>query len=461
MKKILFYLIMAATVSIGLSSCDSFLEIDAPIDQITVPNVYKNKEMIKAAALGIYVRNSTGNSSYYSTMPLYLSAIVDDAIHKSGSYNEIMTNTYDSYSSYIKYFWGDFYESIYIGNLFIEQLEKSDPNLLTDRERNKYYAEAKFFRAYSHLALTMIYGTVPFITATDAKVTNSQKPISREMILENVVKDLLEAEQGLDGHEIENVYVNVDAVRALLARVYIYQEKWADAISMSTKVLETSKAILEPDLSDVHLRTGKEAIFKFTTVEVPGNYFVNFTRMGYLGQGTRGQNNLFLRKELLDAFEEGDARRTKWVGESNIPEGIFQFLSTKYKQARTHKDASKAEDFIMLRVAEQYLIRAEAKIETNDLSGAEDDLNIIRNRAELPDLEGLNQDALMQALRQERRVEMFYEEYHRLVDLSRWDIIDEVLGAMANKKWKSHARLLPIPSDQIYANPNLIQNEGY
>ena len=115
----------------------------------------------------------------------------------------------------------------------------------------------------------------------------------------------------------------------------------------------------------------------------------------------------------------------------------------------------------MLRLAEQYLIRAEAEAEKGQLANAINDINVIRNRAWLGSLPGnLGQTQVLAAIAQENRIEFFAEWGHRWFDLKRTGQANSVLAPI-KPFWESTAQLFPIPYTEIQADPNLIQNPGY
>lgn len=117
---------------------------------------------------------------------------------------------------------------------------------------------------------------------------------------------------------------------------------------------------------------------------------------------------------------------------------------------------------MVMRLAEQYLIRAEARIQQGKLDDGRNDLDAIRHRAGLPNLStSLTQPALLLAVEQERKVELFAEWGHRWFDLKRTKRADAVLGPIKGANWQSTDTLYPIPSDAIRTNANLTQNEGY
>tara|TARA_B100000949_G_C13949454_1_gene312259 strand:- start:2 stop:304 length:303 start_codon:yes stop_codon:yes gene_type:complete len=100
-------------------------------------------------------------------------------------------------------------------------------------------------------------------------------------------------------------------------------------------------------------------------------------------------------------------------------------------------------------------------MQSGDLDGAMADLNKIRGRAGLSDLEGLDRMSLEVALLQERRYELFTEFGHRWFDLKRFQKAGEVLGPL-KPNWREYHLLFPIPQSELLANPNLNpQNDGY
>jgi len=130
----------------------------------------------------------------------------------------------------------------------------------------------------------------------------------------------------------------------------------------------------------------------------------------------------------------------------------------KYKSLTS---GANAEYYTVLRLAEQYLIRAEARAQQNNIGGAQSDVSIIRNRAGLANTTANTQAALLLAIEQERWVELNCEWGHRWFDLKRTNRVNTVIGALKPATWKSTAALYPIPSAEIGKNANLLQNPGY
>ncbi|MNL53547.1 SusD family protein [compost metagenome] len=112
-------------------------------------------------------------------------------------------------------------------------------------------------------------------------------------------------------------------------------------------------------------------------------------------------------------------------------------------------------------MAEQYLIRAEARAEQGDLIGAKEDLDKIRTTAGLTGTTALSKQDILDAILKERRVEFFTEQGHRFFDLKRANALDAAL-APVKAGWNPTDQLLPLPESELTLNPNLNpQNPGY
>jgi hypothetical protein len=163
-----------------------------------------------------------------------------------------------------------------------------------------------------------------------------------------------------------------------------------------------------------------------------------------------------LTPSLVVAFEPGDQRRSNWVGSFSNVSSTWHYCS-KYKVA---VNPVVSEYAMVFRLAEQFLIRAEARANIDDLTGALSDLNSIRNRAGLPDATASDKASILQAIEQERRVELFAEGGHRWFDLKRNNRANQILASL-KMDWQPTDVLMPIPESERQLNPALTQNDGY
>jgi hypothetical protein len=206
------------------------------------------------------------------------------------------------------------------------------------------------------------------------------------------------------------------------------------------------------DLSKVFLRGSKEAILQINSAD---NNYVYGTSL----PGSSLSSQIMVRPELYNTYESGDKRKTAWLGSATV-QSTFFYYNYKYKNSSAPTSSSAIEDYMILRLAEQYLIRAEARAQQQNLNGAIDDLNVIRNRAGITPLAyGLTKGDVLLAVEKERKLELFGEGYsHRWIDLIRTSRANAVLGVAKPNTWKPTAALWPIPQVEILNNPALTPN---
>ena len=164
---------------------------------------------------------------------------------------------------------------------------------------------------------------------------------------------------------------------------------------------------------------------------------------------------------LLNTFEPNDLRFEHWTDSITSGDGLTTlYYAHKYKA--TQNTTTEPEEYpIVFRLAEQYLIRAEARAHLGNIPGAKEDINHIRNRAGLGDTPANSKVTLIDAIVQERRVELFTEQGHRWFDLNRWELSDDLLSPLKSG-WRNTDVLFPIPEGELELNPNLKpQNLGY
>ena len=211
-------------------------------------------------------------------------------------------------------------------------------------------------------------------------------------------------------------------------------------------------------MDDVFSRTSQEAIWQLQSI-VPsvGTYEARrfiLTRKPLIFGGVS------FREDFINAFEAGDNQYSFWVGSVTSGSSVFYF-PFKYKERRLEAGELPTQYSTVLRLAEVHLIRAEARAHQGNISGAQEDLNVIRTRAGLPNTSASDQTSLLLAVEQERRFELFSEYGQRWLDLVRTNRATAVLGPI-KERWDETDRLWPVPQREFLSNPNLgDQNPGY
>lgn len=442
--------------SILLSSCSEFLNIEKPRDQLVKPAVFISDRSAEAALIGIYGTMSDIGSTLSARLHL-VTGLCSDELSYTGNednYDQMFTNNIQSTSGIVEGLWTDLYKYIYYANSILEGIEAADD--ISEAVKTRLNGEAKLIRAFCYFYLCNLWGEVPLITSSDYR-RNELLPVAPlTEIYDRIIADLQMAADLLDAVEMTGERTRPDryVALALLARVYLFREDWEKAAQAATEVIQSGKFSLE-ELSDCFLKDSQETIWQLASVNPNYNTFIGQQVI----PASQNQIPRFIFSEAFaNSLEKGDQRATAWIDTVTVT-GILYPFPYKYK-FRTGTDP--VHEFLVLtRLAEVYLIRAEALASLGKLNIASEDLNIIRNRAGLENLTPDNKMQLLLAIEQERRAELFLEWGHRWFDLKRTGRADDILQEQKTPEWQTTDMLWPIPLSQIEANPFLTQNPGY
>ncbi len=476
MKKLIFrrcnFVLLAILLLFTTAACEKFVQIAPPTHELITPIVFKNNATAEAAIRGVYAKMTNSAYSFASGFSTSITALTGkyaDEIFYNAPYSEmleILNNTILPANSMVLSNWNAIYSIIYDTNSILEGLNNSS-NISTNLKK-QLEGEAKFIRAFCYFYLVNLWGDVPLATTTDYRINSAISRTTASAIYEQIVQDLNEAKLSLlDDYSASNgerIRSNKAVVSALLARIYLYQQNWANAeIEASLIINNTGLYTLENNLNNVFLKNSMETIWQlfptnttFDTYE--GQLFIPDDFLISLGL----HPTLTLSNELVTAFEENDNRQLSWTGSIMVDEAVYIY-PYKYKIRLRPANAPISEYSMVFRLAEQHLIRAEARAQQGKIMGAnsaESDINTIRLRAGLPSVEVSTQQAMLLAIEQERRVELFSEWGHRWFDLVRTGRAAEVLS-LIKPDWTAEDMLWPIPQNEMDRNPLLTQNSGY
>lgn len=465
MKNKIYFWVIGFSILYSLQSCEDFVDIESPNFQMVTEDVYSKEKTTIAAIKGIYNQLYIANFSTYGVS--LLGAMSGDLLHaRTDTYrpfeeHELFSmNTPDAVFN--QNIWSSTYNIVYLVNRALEGLETANIN---DNLRKELRGQVLFIRAFTYFYLVNFYGDVPLLLTSNytSNAIAPRNPV--EEVWKQIENDLDEAisllNKTTEYTNDERYYVNRSVAEALRARVYLYQKDWANAEIFSSKVINRTDLYgIETDPNDVFLANSKEAIWQiapdgvsdFTPKE--GTYFslhINNT-------GTTITGNTSLSNDFLGSFDIEDKRRT-WVVEVKT-ETEHTFFVEKYW---FENDGTTVQYSMVLRLAEQYLIRAEALAEQNKLTEAISDLDKIRSRAGIDLIADINpaitQQTLLDSIMIERKRELFSEWGHRWLDLKRTDKLNAVFNN--SHSWQDTDGLYPIPGEERLKNPYLTQNEGY
>lgn len=450
MKKIFNYI--SLILFFVIISCSDLLEPE-PIDLLTDDVVLNEPKDVPNVEIGLY-------SAFRPIIPAAVIAgdcTADMLIHNGTftQYRELGTKQITSANASVATLWGSIYNTVYLANFIIERLPQVSG--VTAAQRDKVLGTAHFLRGYAYFVALYSFGGVPKVTDIAIDVNRNIARASESEILDFILEDYTEALARVPSASSNAAFVNTNSVRAALAKYHLYLGNNVQAESFATNIIASNQYQLEANFVNLVTRDfTAEAIFEvgYTIADDPGT------------NGSIGLNNLFVgRRELipsnqvivaLASVESGDRFTSIAFNSSNLKGSDNGWSVAKYGTADEDNN-----NVVVFRLAEMYLIRAEARTKQNNTTGARDDLNVLRTRAKAPLITSASQSQLIQLIEDERRFELAFEG-HRWYDLVRTNRAKTVMSAFSSN-WKDAYELWPIPQREILNNPALAgnQNPGY
>lgn len=479
--KFIFFKIGVIFIFLIAIGCEKFVTPDAPTTSVNEENVYKTDVTAIAVLTSIYAqmvndalftgRGSISLLSGLSADELTLANTVTENNLIAYYKNQLRSVTNENYGTEL---WRGAFYYIFICNAALEGIGNSVS--LTPLVKKQLLGEARFMRAFFYFYLVNFYGDAPLALVTDPAVNVGLSRSSVLSVYQQIVADLKEAQQLLSENylnkDLQNHPGTPERVRptkwvatALLAKTFLYMADYANAETEASKIISNKIQFSLSDLNSVFLKNSTEAIWQLQPVLTARNTEDAFVLKLPATGPNANLNPVYLSSQSLSAFEPEDLRRKggNWV-DSVFVSGTTYFYPAKYKATTTSGNAT--EYLMVFRLAEQYLIRAEARAQQNNIGGAQKDLNTIRTRAGLSDTKANDKTSFLTAVLNERQAEFFTEWGHRWLDLKRTGNVDAVMKVVTPLKangiqWQSYQQLYPVLYSDILKNPNLSQNKGY
>ncbi|MFB2118171.1 RagB/SusD family nutrient uptake outer membrane protein [Parapedobacter sp. 2B3] len=446
MKTILYSLSSALLL---LTSCESFLTVE-PKEELSGTNAITDGASALTAINGVY--NGLGADAYYGwTYPAfgYLSG---DNVQWTGSQNfvqQFIDHDISTDNTYIAQGWAGIYEVIDRANHVIAAVPGLPlQNDFDQATKDQYTGEAHFIRGLAYFDLARAWGGVQIVTEPTLS-SSDKRGIPRSSLDQTYAQVLADLDQAfaLLPETVNRFRATKNTVRALKARFHLYQGDWALAEQFATEIINQTNnyELIGPygSFFTDNVRGTKESIFE----------------LFYSANNTNGHRTFW--QSSINGGQRQWAPNDALVALLNTPTtgGNRNVLIAQDNQGKWYGNLYYRSPFTdpayILRIAEQYLIRAEAKARIGeDLTGALADLNAVRLRAGLEALEGLNADGILLAIENERRLE-FALEGDRWFDLVRTERATEVLDVTDPNKL-----LFPIPYNQTVVD-DLDPNPGY
>ncbi|MEO8475029.1 MAG: RagB/SusD family nutrient uptake outer membrane protein [Chryseolinea sp.] len=462
--------------------CQKDLLESTPYGQITSDQFWRNGDDVVAATNAIYspLLDEDGFAHTEYTFDNSSDDMVRAGDH-GDSEAQLELFTFNASNSHIQNTWSTKYEVINRANAILINA----PIVTMDNAvRNRCLGEAYFLRGFMYWRLSVIWGDVPVILEADAianAFNKAKSPISE--VRSQAESDFIKASELLsDSYEASEVgRVTKGAAYGFLTKLYVYEENWAKAIEVGSKITTDTKYKMADTFDQnfqLNSENNPEILYSlqyeggWTTDDSPAFYH---TPGGLGGWGFHEPI-----QDLVDEFEAndprlefsifrpgdevtmGDATHTFDVSDTRLTGYAFR----KYTNFTPEGDMSQSLNAPWLRSADVYLLVAEAKIRSGQNGDTE--LNAVRHRAGLDP----KTNATMIDVTHERRVELAGEN-ERHQDLMRWDkagIIDIVAHYAIDRGPVKPARnfvkpkhyYFPLPQREIDLSAGiLVQNPNY
>jgi starch-binding outer membrane protein, SusD/RagB family len=466
MKKIKS-IVAVLVLSTALSSCSDLL-ITEPRQSVSSDVGLADITGVRALLISVYDRLQP--AAYYGQRSMIGPEILADNVRLTNSNsNRYFTERVNTPSAHLQQFWAN-YAAINEANFIIAGVDGSNA---TATEKAQIKGEALFLRGllYFDMARVFCYEPTKAVNGWTEGLILRDKPTAtasdadfkaRSSIQDTyafIEKDLKEAIALLPTGTVNRQRGNKAAAQALLARLYLYWEKYADAITAATDALATTQATLVTGANyEAAFRTSPnpESLFEINYVQATESLGANESLHSLTTNFTTGAwGDVVPTTELYNLYEATDIRRAMFTASTKQGEPVF--FSRKYSAAR----GPFTDNTPVIRFSEVLLIRAEAYAATgaNDLARA--DLNRLRTRASATAIAAtVTGAALLDAIFTERRLELVLEG-HRFYDLKRRGQTITKAGLSAVVPYTDFRILAPLPVAQVQLNKNLKQNPGY
>ena len=447
------------------TGCQKQLDIK-PHDTVESDQALKTSKDVQGVLIGAYTAAGLRNL-YGGRLQATTDFLADDGdfsyFGTFSEYTELNDKKITINNAFVEGVWDDGYNAIGVCNTVLANL-----NLVDEANKKRVEGEAKFLRGMTYFDLARAFGrawndtngspatnlAVPLVLTPTTTIPGIQK-VKRNTVAEiyaQAIADLTTAETNLEVGK--SVYASSSAASAVLARIYLTQEKFDLAEAEATKIIDAGDFTLVKNFTEefqkpaqaTHVFNSTEDIF---AIQISNQSGFNALNEVYASSDFSGRGETYINQQHLDRYEPGDDRANEFTDDP---------FTTKFNNTFGN--------VITIRLAEIYLIRAEARVRkvTPNLIGAAADINMVRNRAKLGNTTAVTKDALFAAVKKERRVELPFEGF-RLGDLKRYKESTHSIDGDGNPvqtfQWNSPKLIFPIPKRERDANPNLTQNEGY
>lgn len=452
--------IWALSTLIILGACNKQLN-QQPFQQIQQSQAILTAADVQITLVGAY--NRAGLQDLYGGgIFLYPDLMASQTvINWQGTYqglSQMVSQTIPNDNGFANSLWADAYKVINQANNVLANLNKVGPADSVASKRTE--GEARFLRGMVYFDLVRLFGRswndgdpavnpgVPLVLAPTTVISPASYVTRATVaqVYQQAISDLSIAESKLPASN--NFYACSYAASAILARLYLQKGDFANAAAEATKVIGSGNYSLNasyaaefpfPGGQPVHVDNTPEDIF---AIQVTNQVGINYLNTFYASPDYTGRGDIIIQNSFTAEFEKGDTRLAEYTMDSG-------------KLLRCDKFDNTYGNVHVIRLAELYLIRAEANLHLSASSAIGDtpvnDVNVIRTRAGILPLT----TASLASVLTERRHELAFEGGFFFHDAKRLGL------AITPLAYTSPKLVFPIPLQDLNANPKLTQNPGY
>lgn len=403
MKKILCYALLCMILG---TSCSDFLDLK-PDQKMVVPKTLTDCELLlndySSMNMGYPTFGEIASDDYYLNAEDWKSlSEMDERNAYTWSDEPVITTTQ----------WQNPYKTVYLANQILKVMEDIAPNQEPDRYK-KVMSAAHFFRAFAFHQVTTVF-TMPYRpgnTGTQLGIPLRLNPdldylsvrSSMEQTCQQIINDYKMAASDLPVNEPLAGRPHKAAAYAGLARLYLEMSDYTNAYTYADLSLKLKADLLDYNDLDEEAplpvpRFNKEVLFPAVS--------------GF--SGVLGQYFCRIDDGLYRAYTANDLRKAVFFQHNDFDPDAYAFKGSY--------DNTSSGLFVGLTTSEMYLVRAEAGVRTNKITGALKDLNtLLKNRIDpdhFSDITETDPEKLLQLILDERRKELLFRGI-RWADLKR------------------------------------------
>ena len=330
-----FVVIMLTAI---LPSCKKFITVENPPDILTTEKVFADDRSATSAIVSIYIdmMNSglEGGGSFVCFSMSSLGGFSGNELQWTQNvaiallFQEFAAHDLSPTNKYVADLWKDGYKYIYRANAILEGIAASTG--MTPEGRKFVEGEAKFIRGFCYFYLVNLFGDVPLVLTTDYRTNMNLARTPSSRVWDQILNDLKDAKQLLPANypTAERLRPNSATAGALLARTYLYLERWAEAEAESNAIITSGVyGATLPALALVFKKESTETIWQLQPVRanINTNEGLNFLTTAAI------RPNYEITQNLLSAFEVNDNRKTQWIGFSSPVANPTWAFPAKYK----------------------------------------------------------------------------------------------------------------------------------